>query len=153
MPRAAAVYPAYMRRHCWVPCPPLSPPLIPLPVLQVLRMSEALRWSPVASDAAGWLEATQQLKTVVNTNLQPPLSEPYGEHVMPAVPSSLCALQQWTRCTRRPCCLLACAWLRHTSTAGCQRRSRTPAAPLNCCSFADGHLQIPRVLLSCPQLV
>lgn len=42
-------------------------------------MSEALRWSPVASDQAGWLEATQQLKNVVNTHLQAPPNEPYGK--------------------------------------------------------------------------
>jgi hypothetical protein len=43
-------------------------------------MSEALRWTPVASDQAGWLEATQQLRTVVNnTSLQAPNYEPWGK--------------------------------------------------------------------------
>lgn len=58
-------------------------------------MSDALRWSPVASDRQSWLEATQQLRNVVSANLPTPNSEPYSKqrgvywHAVAA--QSLCA--------------------------------------------------------------
>jgi hypothetical protein len=73
-----------MPRSC-APPPPLNPhhpppPAAPYPTLpQVLRMSEALRWAPVASDTKSWLEVTDQLThSAVNVTLAPPTFEPYS---------------------------------------------------------------------------
>lgn len=60
-------------------------------------MSEALRWAPVANDQAGWMEATQQLRTAVNANLPPPPYEPYGtqpNHTT-TTPLALCLVLLW----------------------------------------------------------
>jgi hypothetical protein len=68
--------------HTLTPAPCTPPPPTPPPCthpLQVLRMSEALRWSPVASDTKSWLEAIDQLThSAVNVTLAALPFEPYS---------------------------------------------------------------------------